>query len=104
MAYSYLVLGAGRQGVAAAYDLARFGNAPRVVLADFFRKRAQAGADRVNNLLHDRVASAIALDVRDEAATKQALKGFDVALSAVPYVYNLALTHAAIAAGVSFCD
>jgi lysine 6-dehydrogenase len=104
MAYSYLVLGAGRQGVAAAYDLARFGNASRVVLADFDRKRAQAGADRVNDLLHDRVASAIGLDVRDETATKQALKGFDVALSAVPYVYNLALTHAAVAAGVSFCD
>lgn len=104
MAYSYLVLGAGRQGVASAYDLARFGNASRVVLADFDRKRAQAGADRVNDLLHDRVASAIALDVSDEAATRQALKGFDVALSAVPYVYNLALTHAAIAAGVSFCD
>ncbi len=104
MAYSYLVLGAGRQGVASAYDLARFGNASRVVLADFDRKRAQAGADKVNDLLHDRVASAIALDVSNEAATKQALKGFDVALSAVPYVYNLALTHAAIAAGVSFCD
>jgi lysine 6-dehydrogenase len=104
MAYSYLVLGAGRQGVASAYDLARFGNASRVVLADFDRKRAQAGADKVNDLLHDRVASAIGLDVRDETATKQALNGFDVALSAVPYVYNLALTHAAIAAGVSFCD
>ena len=104
MAYSYLVLGAGRQGVAAAYDLARFGNASRVTLADFDRKRAQTGADRVNDLLNNRVAGAIGLDVSDEGATKQALKGFDVALSAVPYVYNLALTRAAIDAGVSFCD
>jgi len=104
MAYSYLVLGAGRQGVAAAYDLARFGNASRVTLADFDQKRAQAGADKVNNLVHNRIAGAIGLDVRDEAATQRALKGYDVALSAVPYLYNLALTRAAIAAGVSFCD
>lgn len=104
MAYSYLVLGAGRQGVAAAYDLARFGNASRVTLADSDRKRAQAGADKVNDLVHNRIADAIALDVSDEAATARTLKGYDVALSAVPYIYNLALTRAAIAAGVSFCD
>jgi lysine 6-dehydrogenase len=34
----------------------------------------------------------------------QALAGHHVALSAVPYYFNLPLTRAAIAAGVSFCD
>ena len=59
MAYSYLVLGAGRQGIAAAYDLARFGEASHITLADFNRDRAQAAADRVNELVHNRVADAI---------------------------------------------
>jgi len=104
MAYSYLVLGAGRQGVAAAYDLARFGAASQVTLGDFNRERAQAAADRVNCLLRTRLADAIGLDVRDESALRRALKGYDVALSAVPYFYNLALTRAAIETGVSFCD
>jgi lysine 6-dehydrogenase len=104
MAYSYLVLGAGRQGIAAAYDLARFGEASKVTLADFNRERAQAAADRVNHLVRNRIADAIELDVRDENATRRALKGYDVALSAVPYFYNLALTRAAIETGVSFCD
>lgn len=104
MAYSYLVLGAGRQGIAAAYDLARFGEASRVTLADFNRERAQAAADRVNQLVRNRIADAIGLDVRDESASRRALKGYDVALSAVPYRYNLALTRAAIETGVSFCD
>jgi lysine 6-dehydrogenase len=104
MAYSYLILGAGRQGIAAAYDLARFGEASKVTLADFNRERAQAAADRVNHLLDREIADALELDVRDENATRHALQGHDVALSAVPYFYNLALTHAAIETGVSFCD
>jgi lysine 6-dehydrogenase len=104
MAYSYLVLGAGRQGIAAAYDLALFGEASQISLADFDLERAQAAADRVNHLAHKKIADAIWLDVRDEDASRRALKGYDVALSAVPYFYNLALTRAAIEMGVSFCD
>jgi hypothetical protein len=38
MAYSYLVLGAGRQGLAAAYDLASFGEASQVTLADILER------------------------------------------------------------------
>ncbi|MGA3092378.1 MAG: saccharopine dehydrogenase C-terminal domain-containing protein [Terriglobales bacterium] len=104
MAYSYLVLGAGRQGLAAAYDLARFGGASRVTLADVDQKRARAAADKVNHLVDNQISDAIGLDVRDESAARRALQGYDVALSAVPYFYNLALTRAAIATGVSFCD
>ncbi|MGA8492329.1 MAG: saccharopine dehydrogenase C-terminal domain-containing protein [Terriglobales bacterium] len=104
MAHSYLVLGAGRQGIAAAYDLARFGDASRVTLADLNQGGAQAAADKVNCLAGNPIADAIGLDVRDENAVRRALKGYDVALSAVPYFYNLALTQAAIETGVSFCD
>jgi len=104
MAYSYLVLGAGRQGIAAAYDLARFGEASRVTLADFNRERALAAADRVNYLVRNRIADGVELDVRDENESRRALKGYNVVLSAVPYFYNLALTRAAIETGVSFCD
>ena len=104
MAYSYMVLGAGRQGIAAAYDLALFGEASRVTLADCDGKLAQSAADRVNELLHRKAADALTLDVRDENAVRRAFKGYNVALSAVPYFYNMALTQAAIECGVSFCD
>jgi len=104
MAYSYLLLGAGRQGIAAAYDLARFGEASRLTLADLNQERAQSAADKVNHLVGNSIADAIGLDVRDESATRRALKNYNVALSAVPYFYNLALTRAAIETGVSFCD
>lgn len=104
MAFSYIVIGAGRQGVAAAYDLARLGEASRVTLADCDREQAQAAADRINRLLRTTVADAIMLDIRDEDAVRRTLKGYNVAVSAVPYFYNLGLTRLAIDAGVSFCD
>ena len=104
MAYSYIVLGAGRQGIAAAYDLVLFGEASRVTLADCDGELARSAADRVNELVHGKAANAVALDVRDEDAVHNILKGYDVALSAVPYFYNLSLTRIAIENGVSFCD
>ncbi|HTS38050.1 MAG TPA: saccharopine dehydrogenase C-terminal domain-containing protein [Candidatus Solibacter sp.] len=104
MAYSYIILGAGRQGVAAAYDLMLFGESSRITLADCDGELARDAANQVNALLNRNIADAIALDVRDDAAVRRALQGHHVALSAVPYFYNLPLTRAAIECGVSFCD
>jgi lysine 6-dehydrogenase len=102
--YNYLILGSGRQGTAAAYDLARFGEAEQIILADQSLEVAQAAADRVNRLCGQPAAAAIQMDVTDAAALARALEGMDVALSAVPYKFNLGITRAALAAGVSLCD
>ena len=104
MPINYLVLGAGRQGTAAAYDLVKWGGADRVTLADRAEAIARASADRVNALTARSICDAIALDVRDPAAVRSAMRGYTVILSAVPYYFNLALTQAALDAGVSFCD
>ena len=104
MSYSYIVIGAGRQTTASAYDLGKFGDAGKITLADVDLSCAQAAAAQVNRLLGRKVAEARALDVRDESAVRSALAGHDVALSGVPYFFNLALTKVAISAGVSFCD
>ncbi len=104
MSFSYIVLGAGRQGIAAAYDLAKFGEASRVTLADADGTAAKSGAGRVNQLMGSTIAEPVALDVRDENAVARAIHGHQVVLSAVPYFYNLALTKIAIANRISFCD
>lgn len=104
VSYRYLVLGAGRQGTAAAYDLALFGGATRITLADLDLDRARAAAERVKLLTGRPIVDALALDVTDLTAAGQAMRGHDVALSAVPYYLNLDLTRTAIEAGVSFCD
>ena len=102
--YSYLVLGAGRQGTAAAYDLVRFGDAARVTLADADLAVARGAAERIARLTGQPIVAPCQVDVGDPIAVQQALAGHHVALSAVPYYFNLPLACAAIAAGVSFCD
>jgi lysine 6-dehydrogenase len=102
--YNYVVLGAGRQGTAAAYDMARWGDARRVVLADRDMEIARQAAKRVNELLGRTIAEPAQVDVRDPQAVQQLLTGMDACLSAVPYVYNLGVTQAALRAGAHLCD
>lgn len=104
MAYTYAVLGAGRQGTAGAYDMARWGQAGRVVLADQDLEVARRAAERINRLLGRAVAEATQVDVREPGALGRLLEGVDAFLSAVPYYYNLDITRAAIAARASMCD
>jgi len=89
----YAVLGAGRQGTAAAYDMARWGNARRIIMAD-----------RVNRMVGAAIAEPAQVDVTDLDAVEELLRGVDAALSAVPYIYNLGITRAAIRARCSLCD
>jgi lysine 6-dehydrogenase len=104
MPYTYAVLGAGRQGTAAAYDMARWGDAGRVILADYDLQVAQQAAARVNGLLDRGVAEPVQVDVTDLEAVERTLSGVDAFLSAVPYYYNLAITRVALRVGASMCD
>jgi lysine 6-dehydrogenase len=94
--YTYLILGAGRQGTAAAYDLALHGEAGKIIMADADLKVAQQASQRVNQLNGRELAVGLKLDVTDQIALKEAMKNAQVALSAVPYYFNLAISRAAI--------
>ncbi len=106
MGYTYVVLGAGRQGVALAYDLAKTCDAQRVVLADSDAQAARRAVDRLARLLPRRTDtfSAETCDVTQRAEIERALTGANVAISCVPYRFNVDLTDAAIDARVHFCD
>jgi lysine 6-dehydrogenase len=101
---TYAVLGAGRQGTAAACDMARWGNAHRIIMADRDIEAARRAADRVNRMVGAAIAEPARVDVTDLDAVEELLRGVDAALSAVPYVYNLGITRAAIRARCSLCD
>ena len=103
-AFRYVILGSGRQGTAAAYDLGRFGGAARVVMADGRPEAARQAAARVNDLLGREVAEAAAFDAADPASVKAAIAGAHVALSAVPYAFNLGITEVCLASFVHLCD
>ena len=102
--YTYVIIGAGRQGTAAAYDLALLGDAERVILADMIPETAQIAAERINSLLGREVASAMTVNVTDSASVLTLLKGVDGVVSAVPYYYNLGLTRLAIEARAHMVD
>lgn len=104
MGYHYIILGSGRQGTAAAYDLAKFGDAEQIVLADFKEEVAVQAAARINRLVGREVAQGVFLDVTDYPALLSRLKGMDVALSAVTYYHNLSISRACLESGVSLCD
>ncbi len=102
--YHYAVVGAGRQGVAAAYDMVKWGHAASVLLADMNGDLATRAAERINNLIGHKVASAAQIDTRDYSALVELLKPIDVFLCAVPFVFILDCTRAAIEARASMVD
>jgi lysine 6-dehydrogenase len=98
------VVGAGRQGTAAAYDLAGPGGATRLVLADQDGAVARRAADRVNRLLGGESAEAAEFDVADRRALRRFLEPLDVCIFAVPYAFLLPCTRAAIASSTGMVD
>jgi lysine 6-dehydrogenase len=102
--FTYAVVGAGRQGTAAAYDMARFGDADAVHLADADLTAAERAALRVNGLVGREVARPHRVDATDPVALRAFLEPVDSFLSAVPYWLNPAITRVAIEARASMTD
>lgn len=103
--YRYAVLGCGRQGAAAAYDLACRGGAGTIRLIDADRRAAEKVADWLR--VHLPAPPQLELqtgDASDATALTSALAGIDVTISALPYRFNLLALDAAAAAGSHFCD
>jgi lysine 6-dehydrogenase len=95
-----LVLGAGLQGSACAYDLLQNPDVSQVRLADL----------RFDHLPHFLAPYSgprllpTPLDVRDRDAVIAIMRESDAVMSAIPYYFNLDLAQCAIEAGVHFCD
>ncbi|MCA9245165.1 MAG: saccharopine dehydrogenase NADP-binding domain-containing protein, partial [Phycisphaerales bacterium] len=106
MGYRYVVLGAGRQGVAIAHDLARNGEAERVTLIDSNAMGARFAVERLQKLNPRATDCFVAktCDVADTTALKPLIAGAQTVISAAPYRYNVALAELAIDSGAHFCD
>jgi lysine 6-dehydrogenase len=104
VSFTYAVVGAGRQGTAAAYDMARFGDAGAVRIADVDLAAAKRSADRVNDLLGRAVCTPSQVDAADPAALRAFLADVDSFLSAVPYWLNPGVAEAAIDARACMTD
>ncbi len=95
-----LVLGAGLQGSACAYDLLQNPEVTQVRLADLHFDHLPAF---LKPLSGERLIPT-PLDVRDRDAVLALMRECDAVMSAIPYYFNLALAECAVEAGVHFCD
>lgn len=102
--FHYVILGSGRQGTAAAYDLAVHGQAHTLLICDLDEEQARKSANRVNLLAGRDICSAKQVNVNNHQALRQVLDGAHAVLSAVPYKFNLEITRAAIESRAHFCD
>ena len=95
-----LVLGAGLQGSACAYDLLQNPQVSLVRLADLHFDHLPAF---LKPLSGPRLIPTT-LDVRDRDAVLAVMRESDAVMSAIPYYFNLQLAECAVEAGVHFCD
>lgn len=95
-----LVLGAGLQGSACAYDLLQNEEVTEVRLADL-------NISHLPEFLAPYSGKRLIptpLDVRDREAVRALMRESDAVMSAIPYYFNLDLARAAAEVGVHFCD
>lgn len=95
-----LVLGAGLQGSACAYDLLQDPDVKEVRLADL-------NVDHIANFLAPYSGKRLIptpLDVRDHEAVLALMRQCDAVMSAIPYYFNFEMARLAVEAGVHFAD
>ena len=95
-----LVLGAGLQGSACAYELLQDPEVTEVRLADI---RIQELPDFLAPYSGKRLIPT-PVDVRDGDAVHALMRECDAAMSALPYYFNYEMAVSAVDAGVHFCD
>ena len=96
----FLVIGAGKQGSACAFDLLQRPATKAVILAD-------RTPDRVPPFLEawkGKTLELLRLDLEDEKAVAAAMGRADAVLSAAPYYFNYDLARLAVKSGVHFAD
>jgi lysine 6-dehydrogenase len=97
-----LVLGAGLQGCACAFDLLQNPTVRQVTLADLRPDHLPAflsGQGDWGGRLRT-----VRLDVTDPVAVQETMRGQTSVMSAIPYYYNAPMARAAVEAGCHFSD
>jgi lysine 6-dehydrogenase len=95
-----LVLGAGLQGSACAYDLLQNKDVAEVRLADVHVGHLP---EFLAPFSGPRLIPTT-LDVRDHSAVLGVMRDSDAVMSAIPYYFNYDMARLAVEAGVHFCD
>jgi lysine 6-dehydrogenase len=95
-----LVLGAGLQGSACAYDLLQRPEVERVTLADLNPRRVPTFLKRQK----DKRLAAVRLDATRAPQLRKLMRGHDAVMNALPYYFNYPVAKAAVAMGLHCAD
>lgn len=98
-----ILLGAGLQGIATAFDLAWNKNMSKFTIADIDFEKAQYVANLCNKKYGDR-AEAIRCDVTDKASLVKLLKDYDLCINETNYYYNCLIMEACLEANTNYID
>jgi lysine 6-dehydrogenase len=96
-----LVLGAGLQGSACAFDLLQNNAIREVVLADL---RLDSLPHFLGRYHEDPRLRVIRVDARSHDDIRAAMQGVDACMNALPYYFNLEIATLAVQEGVHYCD
>jgi len=100
---NFCVIGSGRQGTAAAYDIVKYGKPKMLSIIDSDENNLNKCAKKIEQLTGFKVKKNN-IDIHDRDLLIETLSNIDVFLSSVPYPYNLYLTEVAIDSSTSMVD
>lgn len=104
MKKTYAILGAGMQGTAAAYDLAKFADPAKILMGDLSLEQAQHNSHRVNSLVGSDLCEPRSVNALDPKSLTDFLKNVDVLLSCVPYYMHPKIAAVAVDCKVHMLD
>lgn len=97
----FVVLGAGLQGSACAFDLLRTDGVEKVTLAD---KDISQLPRFLEPYRHDERLALVKLEAGDHDSVAGVLEGADACLNALPYYFNYDMARLAVEAGAHYAD
>ena len=89
----YCIIGTGRQGTAALYDLIMFSNASSILLIDSNNESIENCIKMIDDSILDKIKINYEVaDITNKERIFELLEPIDIMLSSVPYQFNLMLT------------
>jgi lysine 6-dehydrogenase len=95
-----IIIGSGLMGRAIAFDLSSFSRFNEIAIAD----KNEESLDSANIFLKNKDINFLNIDIENKKELKNQFYNFDIAISAVPYKYNLYLSKISIQTKTHFLD
>ena len=99
------IIGSGKQGTAAAYDILLYAKPKKMLLLDLSPEALDICKRKIKNVVNSKTSIDFkVIDFKDQKSLIKILKDFDIMLSAVPYPLNPLLTKIALKSEISMVD